>query len=166
VITVRIGRRSVVLRALTAADEAALCAFFKRNSDPATVRYFHPFALVPEVAQRLAHHQGHDRYYVAGRSATLIGLSMLRGWDDGYVIPSFGILVDHEWRSKGLGASLLAYTLDEARSLGARHVRLSVYASHATALQLYLRQGFVEQARHRVKIGAEVDDIIVLMKTL
>jgi [ribosomal protein S18]-alanine N-acetyltransferase len=162
--TLLVGQQSVVVRLLTAPDEVALCSFFARNSDPGTVRYFHPFSLDPAVAQRLAHHQGRDRYYVALYSGDVIALSMLRGWDDGYVVPSFGILVDHDWRSRGLGSALLEFTLDEARVIGASCVRLSVYASHVSALQLYLKQGFVEQTRRTVDVGSEIDEIIVLTK--
>jgi len=96
-------------------------------------------------------------------SRNVLGLSMLRGWDEGYVVPSFGIVIDREWRSQGLGSALLTFTLDEARTIGAHRVRLSVYASHPSALQLYLKHGFVEQARHKVEVGSDVDEVVVLM---
>ena len=164
--TICVGQRSVIVRPLAANDVGALRAFFAHNSDRGTVRYFHPFPLSPEVARRLAQHQGRDRYYVATYSEGVIALSMLRGWDEGFEVPSFGIVVDHQWRSRGLGSALLRLTLEEARTVGTSRVRLSVYASHLSALQLYLKHGFVEQTRHMVEVGSEIDEIIVLVKEL
>ena len=50
---------------------------------------------------RSSHSQ--DDYYVAARGEDLLGFSMLRGFDEGYEIPSFGIFVDHESHGQGIG---------------------------------------------------------------
>jgi [ribosomal protein S18]-alanine N-acetyltransferase len=153
-------------RSLERGDERALKELFSRNSRPETARYFHPFPLTAAQATELATHQGRDRYYIAERAATIIGLSMLRGWDDGYEIPSFGILVDQEWRKLGVGADLTDFTLGEALRLGAPAVRLSVYASHGQAVRLYIHKGFTETSRTRVETVDGEDHVIVMHKTL
>jgi ribosomal protein S18 acetylase RimI-like enzyme len=95
-----------------------------------------------------------------------VALSLLRGWDEGYVVPSFGILVDGEWRGRGIGSALTDFTLGEARTLGASRIRLSVYASHELALHLYLDRGFVEDSRSRVETPFGEDYVVVMMKDL
>jgi ribosomal protein S18 acetylase RimI-like enzyme len=91
---------------------------------------------------------------------------MLRGWDEGYVVPSFGILVDREWQGHGVGSHLTDFTVAEARTLGATCLRLSVYASHEIALRLYIDRGFVEDSRSRVETPFGEDHIVVMKKDL
>jgi ribosomal-protein-alanine N-acetyltransferase len=160
------GGRALRFRPLKPEDEASLRELFLRNSTPETVRYFHPFPLTAETAHLLATHQGKDRYYVALRSGAVAALSMLRGWDEGYVVPSFGILVDHEWRGRGLGSAMTDFTVGQARKLGATRIRLSVHASHEHALRLYSTRGFVEDSRSRVDTPFGEDYVVVLKKEL
>jgi ribosomal-protein-alanine N-acetyltransferase len=148
------------------ADELLLAQLFARNADAETARYFHPFALTEQSASQLACNKGRDRYYVAVRGGKLIGLSMLRGWDEGYTIPSFGILIDRDSQSQGIGSRLLHFTMSDARRIGVTRVRLSVYASHVSALRLYIIQGFVEQSRSRVETDFGEDYVIAMVKDL
>src|SRR5690348_1954921 len=64
----------------------ALCA------DNESVRYFHPHPLTVEFAASLCGRPGHlrDRYFGMWRQGSLAGYAMLRGWDEGYEVPSFG----------------------------------------------------------------------------
>ena len=84
----------VVLREMGADDEDALAAFLSRNDVAEVTAHFHPFPLTPETARRLTRRTHDDRYYVAVDGSEIVALSMLRGWDQGYEVPSFGILVD------------------------------------------------------------------------
>ncbi len=90
---------------------------------------------------------------------------MLRGWDEGFAVPSFGIVIDNDWRGRGVGSGLTDFTLDEARSLGSPGVRLSVYSSHLSAVRLYAERGFVETRRETVQTPFGEDAIIVMSKT-
>jgi [ribosomal protein S18]-alanine N-acetyltransferase len=154
------------MRRVLGSDEPLMQALFERNGDEETTRYFHPFPLTPQAATAIASHDGRDRYYVAATDEALAGLSMLRGWDEGYDVPSFGILVDREWRGRGVGAALLDFTLHQARELGATRVRLSVYASHTAAIALYRSRGFREASRAKAPIARGEDDVLVMVAEL
>ncbi len=67
---------------------------------------------------------------------------MLRGWDDGYEIPSFGGCTHSALRNAGLGQSLLAHAIVESRSAGAQRLRLTVYKSNERAVHVYRKFGF------------------------
>ena len=83
--------RTITGRSLGPDDEAGVAALFARSRDHPEMAFFDPFPLTDETARRLACEPRLDRYYVAEVSSELIGLSMLRGWDEGYEIPSFGV---------------------------------------------------------------------------
>jgi ribosomal protein S18 acetylase RimI-like enzyme len=155
-----------VVREIVPADEACLGRFFSENNVPAVVRQFHPFALTCEKARAITCNPGRDLYYGAFYGNRMVGFTMLRGWDEGYSVPSFGILVDLKFHGRGLGEKLTAFTIGEARRLGCPRVRLTVYASNASALQFYMTQGFVEHTRKAVMIGPDPDEKIVMLKEL
>src|SRR5205807_2716816 len=88
-----------------------------------------------------------DLFFGALDGERMIGMTMLRGWDKGYEVPSFGIMIDREHRGRGLGRCMTELTIDAAREQRCRQIRLSVYASNPRAERLYRRLGFVEVER-------------------
>jgi ribosomal protein S18 acetylase RimI-like enzyme len=125
-------------------------ALFERNAVPEIATAFDPFQLTAERARQIATESRRDAYYVAVEAEQLVGMSMLRGFDEGYETPSFGIFVDRRSHGRGVGRSLTTWTVDAARRMGVPAVRLSVYADNAGALTLYRSLGFVEQERQVV----------------
>ncbi len=130
--------------AIGAEHTAVLSQLFERNADPDTCRRFDPFPLTLDTARAIAEEPRKDLYFASERDGALLGLTMLRGWDEGYEVPSFGILIDRAHRARGLGAWMTKLTIAQARHLGCRQLRLSVYASNAGAHALYERLGFRE----------------------
>lgn len=148
-------------------DAEALVACFERNDVAAVTATFDPFPLDAETARRIATAPRRDHYYgaVAG-DGRILGMTMLRGWDEGYEIPSFGTFVDHELHGRGIGSRLLDETIAAARELGAPKVRLSVYASNAGAERLYRSRGFAETERTAVDRGGSADERVVMVLDL
>jgi ribosomal protein S18 acetylase RimI-like enzyme len=137
---------TVAARPLTAADTAALGEFFAAcAADPEVARYFHPHPLTAEFAAELCGKLDriNDRYLAVFAGGRVAGYAMLRGWDDGYAVPSFGVCVHPALRDCGLGHSLLALAIREAKRAGAAKMRLTVYKDNARGVHLYTRYGFV-----------------------
>ena len=160
------GAPDVVLREIGPADEAELTRFLEENDRPEIVRTFNPFPMTAETASRIAALPRRDRYYGAFAGDRLVGLSMLRGWDEGYAVPSFGIVIDHRAHNRGLGQRLTAYTVDAARALGAPSVRLTVFASNGAGIRVYSRLGFVERSRGPATVAGAPDERIVMTRDL
>ena len=159
-------RLEILCRELTPADTAALAAMFERSAGGTGMQYFDPFPMTAETARRLTLEPRRDRYYVATADGAVVGLSMLRGWDAGYEIPSFGIMVDPEWHGRSVGSLLTDHTLAAARALGCEQVRLSVYGSNAVAVDMYRRRGFVEVSEETVEKPWGPDQRVVMTKPL
>jgi RimJ/RimL family protein N-acetyltransferase len=61
-----------------------------------------------------------------------------------------GMLVDANWRGRGVGSALLPAAIQWARAQGLHKLSLEVFPTNAPALALYRKCGFVEEGR-RVK---------------
>jgi ribosomal protein S18 acetylase RimI-like enzyme len=139
---------TVELREIEPRDQAALETFFVENNRPEITETFHPFPLDAANAERIAVALRRDRYFAAFIEDTIVGLGMLRGWDEGFEVPSFGVVVDYRAQGQGHGRALTAHALRLARELGSERVRLTVHPSNARAVALYESLGFRETGRN------------------
>ena len=62
----------------------------------------------------------------------------------------FGMLVDREWRGRGVGSALIQAAIAWARDQGLHKLCLEVFTQNTAAIALYRKCGFVEEG-HRVK---------------
>lgn len=111
---------------------------FKLSSDS---RFFHPHPLTAEEALRICSIQSKDFYCVAIWQRSVVAYGMLRGWEEGFKIPSLGIAVSPNMRGIGLGSAMIAYLHVTARLMGAQSVRLSVDPENP-AVNLYSKLGY------------------------
>jgi GNAT superfamily N-acetyltransferase len=132
-------------RRLGANDGATLAAFFAELArEPEVARFFHPHPFTAAYAHSLcAELPGRrDRYYLTFFSDRPVAYSMLRGWDEGYAVPSFGGGTHPALRGAGLGHHLLAHAVAQAQAAGAARLRLTVYKANVRAVGLYAKFGF------------------------
>jgi RimJ/RimL family protein N-acetyltransferase len=156
----------ISIRLLEPADARALGELFERNATPRVIAHFHPFPLTLDTARKLALEETEDLYYVAFVRQELTGFMMLRGWEEGYDVPSFGFLVDSAAQGRGLGKRLAAIAIEEARGRGAKRVRATVYASNPSSFAALVANGFAEVSREPVERAHGPDERIVMTADL
>lgn len=105
-------------------------------------KLFHPHPFTEECAEALAHYSGKNLYYLLIEDKTVLAYGMLRGWDEGYEIPSLGIAVYPDARGGKLGELMMHFLHGAARRKGARQVRLKVYGENLAARNLYTKLGY------------------------
>lgn len=154
------------IRQVQDTDYEALARFFEENNRPEITRHFHPFPLTSQTAFQIACTSHLDRYYIAIWNEHIVGLCMLRGWDEGFEIPSFGVFVDYRCQGLGMGRQMTEFAIAEARKMGCHTIRLSVYASNTRATRLYESLGFREISREPVLVAEEPDEKIIMIKEL
>lgn len=131
------------VRRLERTDEEQLFALFQvfaAHKD--VVQYFHPHPFDRATASKIAGYSGLDTYLGYFTSDGLVGYAMLRGWDEGYEVPTFGVAVSPAYKGVGVGGELLRACLRMARERGAKRVRLKVYEGNERALRWYRSIGF------------------------
>ncbi len=152
--------KGIEIQRILTGDTTALGEFFETlASDPETVRFFHPHPFSRDFAAGLCAQAetSRDRYYVARYRGRNAGYMMLRGWDEGYAIPSFGVCCHPGLRNAGLGQVLLAHAVAESRAAGAGKLRLTVCKSNARAVHLYRKFGFVFQEKNDQELVGLLD---------
>jgi ribosomal protein S18 acetylase RimI-like enzyme len=152
----------LTIRPIRPSDLEKLARFFERNDTAATRRQFHPFPLTEDSARALVRGGGSDAYFVGEDGDEIAAFAMLRGWDEGFETPSFGVLVDAARRRGSLGRRMLEHALAHGRERGCRGVRLSVYESNAAAVRLYESLRFEVVSAEPVVVAGEPDVRIVM----
>jgi [ribosomal protein S18]-alanine N-acetyltransferase len=136
----------IAVRLLAPSDAAALGDFLAAAHDhPPTAELFHPHPLTRQFAAELCGKLSaiKDRYFALFVGGRVAGYAMLRGWDEGYKVPSFGVCVHPALQNAGVGHVLTTFGIDESRRAGAEKVRLTVYKRNERAAHLYAKYGFV-----------------------
>ena len=104
------GHADFTIRELRGGDAAAVSALL-RAQPPEYARFFYAFGSgEDEIASILAARE-RDVYSGIFWRGELAAVFMLRGWDAGYEVPSFGVLVDVKHR----GRAFMRIALDVAK---------------------------------------------------
>jgi len=112
-------------------------------ADPISASLFHPHPLTAAQAQMVTDYQGRD-YYAGGFIRNeLVAYGMLRGWDQGYDVPSLGIAVAAHHTGLGHGRRMMEHLHAFARAAGTGTIMLRVYRHNIVAVELYRRMGYV-----------------------
>lgn len=156
------------MRQIIESDYQKLSRFFEDNDTAEIVRYFHPFPLNAESAHRITCSQSRDRFYVAVWEGQFAGFSMLRGWEEGYDIPSYGTFVGTNFRKLCIAKDLLGFTIQEAKNMGCPGVRFSTYATNWRVIRAAKIEGFYEVNRKEVEVAStqEKDIQVIMIKDL
>lgn len=136
-------RPTAPARSVAPADAAALGRMFERLWAEGAHRWFHPHPLDIATAHAIATNVTLDHYaVVAGADGELVAYGMLRGYAEGYNLPSLGIAVVGEARGSGASQAMMQHLHDTARARGSTQVRLKVYPDNIPARRLYDRLGY------------------------
>jgi ribosomal protein S18 acetylase RimI-like enzyme len=118
---------------------------------------FHPHPLTAAAAEAICNETGGDLYYLLVEARTVLAYGMLRGWDQGYEVPSLGIAVHPDLRGSGLALLLMGFLHAAAARRGARAVRLRVRPDNKAAIELYRSLGYVFVGEERGQLVARLE---------
>lgn len=104
------GPADFTIRELRAGDAAAVSGLL-RAQPPEYARFFYAFGSGEEEIARILSGRERDIYSGIFWRGELATVFMLRGWDAGYEVPSFGVLVDVRHR----GRSFMRIALEAAK---------------------------------------------------
>ena len=134
--------KALECRRLSVEFVSPLMVFLHDIKETGEFKLFHPHPFTVETIEALAKHEGKDLYYILTEGEFITGYGMLRGWDEGYEIPSLGIAIHPLARKRGLGTLLMHFLHVLAYQRGAKQVRLRVYADNLKAIQFYKKLGY------------------------
>lgn len=101
---------------------------------------FRPFEFTP-AAIRQAVKDG-DEHWVILSGDEVVAYGMLRGWSDGFLVPSAGVAVASSHRREGLAKAMMLFLHYRASQRGADRVMLHVDDENEPAKSLYAAFGY------------------------
>lgn len=104
------GATELEIRPLRVEDAAAVSSML-RAQPPEYARFFYAFDFSEDQISDLLRKNIRDVYSGMFWRGELAGIFMLRGWDAGYEIPSFGVFVAEKYR----GGAFMRISLDVAK---------------------------------------------------
>ncbi|NDC62958.1 MAG: GNAT family N-acetyltransferase [Planctomycetia bacterium] len=122
----------------------AVIVFFEALDANGDGDFFHPHPLTAEGAAGIValSVRGRDEYWLALSGDTVVAYGMLRGWDEGYDVPSLGLAVAPSCRRQGFARQMMNHLHDRAKRRGARRIRLKVDRRNESARVLYESLGY------------------------
>ena len=95
---------------LNATHSKLLAKFFEEIDTKDYKNDFSPHPFTSKQAEYICNYAGMDLYYaVVLEKQRIVGYGMLRGWEEGYEVPSLGICILREHQASYMGKLLLLY---------------------------------------------------------
>jgi len=130
------------IRRLTTEWKEPLLGFCRVLDEAGDADFFLPHPFTKEAVERILLTARKDLYYVLAEGTEVLGYGMLRGWDEGYAIPSLGVAIHPRFRGKGFGRVFMYFLGAAAKCRGASRIRLRVKVQNTAAAKLYESLGY------------------------
>lgn len=133
--------KELVVVRLLPSDADSLSALLT-GDDREYGRHFIPFEADRESIEARLGAARDDRYWGIRFGDELAGFFMLRGFDEGYRRPSFGVYVSRAFSRRGLSKLALDHSMCWCLLNGIRSVMLKVHPENVHARKTYEKAGF------------------------
>ncbi len=137
--------------------QEALGSFFQLLVKSGDDRFFHPHPLTTEAAGTICQYSGKDYYCLLMTDQDVVAYGMLRGWDEGFEVPSLGIAVSPRYRSIGAGRALMEFLHVVAKLRRCSQVMLKVSEDNFVAAALYQSLGYEFDGRTDGMLVGRID---------
>jgi len=108
-------------------------------------KYFIPFDFDYETIQNILKNKKYDKYYGLFVNKTICGFYMLRGFDEGYQIPSYGVWISKAYSNKGLSTLTLFHAISFCKVNNIPKLMRKVHPENTIAKSIYERFGFKQK---------------------
>jgi ribosomal protein S18 acetylase RimI-like enzyme len=121
--------------------------FLKDLTDNQEENIFHPHAFDINTIKKIISSNSLDEYWIMCQDEQIVSYGILRGWDEGFTIPSIGIAVSPNYRKFGFGKKMMLFLHSRAKERGVSKIRLTVYKDNIKAINLYNKLGYVLESQ-------------------
>jgi len=131
----------LTIRSLEPADARELSAML-RTQRSEYARFFHPFNFDESTISTILAERERDVYTGVFLREQLVVFFMLRGWNEGFEVPAFGILIDENHRGCGLEMMSLEAAKTICKLRGASRMMLKMHPENISAKGVARKIGF------------------------
>ncbi len=113
-----------------------------QKEEPEYSKYFNPFTFNFETIRQTLGNLKKDTFWGIFIADKLAGFYMLRGFDEGYDIPSYGVWISKEYSNKGLSKFTLQHAISYCKINQIKKIMLKVHPENIIAKKIYEEFGF------------------------
>ena len=133
---------SLEIKRLTV-DKSKELANLLQSSEKEYSQYFIPFTFEIETISGILSKAIKDQFYGIYVDKNLVGFYMLRGFDDGFEIPSYGAWIAKKFSSKGISKLTLHHAITFCKTNNIKKLMLKVHPDNLIAKKIYEDFGFI-----------------------
>jgi len=113
-----------------------------QNSTQQYSQYFIHFPFDLETISGILSKAIKDQIYGIYVEDNLAGFYMLRGFDEGYSVPSYGVWISENYSNKGLSTFTLQHAISFCKLNSIKKIMLKVHPDNIAAKHIYEKYGF------------------------
>ena len=108
-------------------------------------KYFIPFSFEEDSLKEIINDAINDKYFGIFVDDELVGFYMLRGFDEGYEVPSYGVWISDKFSKLGLSKLTLQHAIAFCKLNGLKKIMLKVHPENTIAKNIYENFGFKQE---------------------
>lgn len=139
-------REVLEIKRLRPGDEYRLHSFFVDLTTSGGDETFHPHPFTRKAAEKICNKPEQknnlDMYFAIFLGNDIAGYGFLRGFEEGFEVPSLGIAVHPDVQGKGLSKLLMLFMHRAAKLRGCKEIFLKVYKDNTRAVTVYKDLGY------------------------
>jgi len=132
----------LTIRSLELSDASALSALLCAQR-AVYAHFFNPFKFDEATITAILRERERDIYMGMFWGGELVGFFMLRGWDTGYAVPTYGVLIAERYRGYGLAPLSLRMAKIICETNRAPRIMLKVDSENACAKAVFEKERFI-----------------------
>lgn len=133
------------------ADAAEIAALLQAAS-PGYSAHFQPFAFDEETVRGQLERARRDRWWGVRTGGKVVGFWMLRGFDEGYERPAFGVFIAERFAGRGLARRALDEATRWCEANGVPEMMLTVSPANTAARRVYDEAGFTVESADEKRV--------------
>ena len=126
-------------------DQASTLSALILNALKDYTKHFTPFSFEEDSIKKIINDAIIDKYFGIFINDNLAGFYMLRGFDQGFEVPSYGVWISDKFYSLGLSKLTLQHAIAFCKVNGLKKIMLKVHSENIIAKNIYESFGFKQE---------------------
>jgi RimJ/RimL family protein N-acetyltransferase len=137
----KISFKEIIIKKLSPESAVELSQLLQ-NENPEYIKYFIPFNFDVQTISKKLNSIKDDCYFGIFIENKIAGFYMLRGFDEGYKIPSYGVWISKKFSKMGLSKLTLQHAVSFCQLNRIKELMLKVHPDNLIAKKIYENFGF------------------------
>jgi RimJ/RimL family protein N-acetyltransferase len=127
-------------------NDAGILSDLLLSSDKNYSKHFIPFPFDLNTIKKTLTTLVEDKFFGVFVDNELVGFYMLRGFDEGFEIPSYGVWISENYSGLGLSKLTLQHAISFCKINRIKKIMLKVHPENVIAKNIYENFGFTQEA--------------------